>query len=152
MQKPLLLAITAGFILFVFIGRYVGWFQSGNAESFPKFPDTPSYTVTDKFDGKWVGRRIDTTNNNLCERTTITGRIENGKALLRLTYNGTSLKGWVAADTHALTLYASHTQWDYRFSGTVSADKVTGEWYLTNGPCRGHWYLERVSETNSLTQ
>ena len=146
MKKPLLLALMVGFILFVFFGQQVGWFKSGNSESFPKFPEIPSYNVTNNFDSDWVGRRINTTNNNLCERTTITGRIENGKATLRLTYNGTSLKGWVAEDTHILTLYANHRQWDYRFSGTVSADKVTGDWYLTNGPCRGHWYLERVTE------
>ena len=146
MKKTLLLALMVGFILFVFFGQQVGWFKSGNSDSFPKFPETPSYNVTNNFDGEWFGRRINTTNNNLCERTTITGRIENGKATLRLTYNGTSLKGWVAEDTHILTLYANHRQWDYRFSGTVSADKVTGDWYLTNGPCRGHWYLERVTE------
>ncbi|KAB0301650.1 hypothetical protein F2Z80_21650 [Vibrio fortis] len=145
MKKPLLLTLTAGFILFVVVGQQVGWFKSGNSESFPKFPETPSYSVTNYFNGEWAGRRINTTNNNLCERTTITGRIENGKATLRLTYNGTSLKGWVAEDTHILTLYANNKQWDYRFSGKVSADKVTGDWYLTNGPCRGHWYLERVT-------
>lgn len=54
MKKPLLLALTVGFILFVFFGQQAGWFKSGNSESFPKFPETPSYNVTNNFDGEWL--------------------------------------------------------------------------------------------------
>ncbi len=95
------------------------------------------------FDGEWLGRRINTTGNNMCERTTITGTIREGKATLRLTYNGTALEGWVS-ESGALRLYAKHRQWDYRFSATGSGKRFDGRWHLTNGPCQGSWFIEKV--------
>ncbi|MGC9458465.1 hypothetical protein [Vibrio genomosp. F10] len=142
MKKGHLLTLTFGFILFIFVGSKLNLFGSGNSESFPKFPKVAGFTVSDKYDGQWVGRRINTTSNNMCERTTITGNILGGKASLLLTYNGTPLQGWVS-EQGQLILYANHRQWDYRFSGEGLGSKITGKWHLTNGPCRGTWYIER---------
>ncbi|MEZ8826008.1 hypothetical protein AB6E04_16745 [Vibrio amylolyticus] len=144
MKKGFLLAVSICFILFVVIGSKFNLFTSGNDGSFPQLPEEPDFSVSTKFDGDWTGRRINTTGNNLCERTTITGKIVNGKASLRLTYNGTSLQGWVSEDGQ-LKLYASHRQWDYRFSATASNNSIKGKWHLTNGPCKGTWYLDRIS-------
>jgi hypothetical protein len=79
----------------------------------------------------------------MCERTTITGRIKDGLAKFTLTYNGTSLKGWINQEDGSLRLYATHRQWDYRFDGVAKRNKIQGNWHLTNGPCKGTWYLER---------
>ncbi|MDN3616575.1 hypothetical protein ACFFUS_09280 [Vibrio gallaecicus] len=142
MKKGASVGISTSFILFMILGSKLNWFGSSNAESFPKLPDEPSFVVSTKFDGEWAGRRINTTGNNMCERTTITGSIVDGKASLRLTYNGTSLQGWVSEDNE-LVLYANHRQWDYRFSALGHTNRFQGEWYLTNGPCRGSWFIER---------
>ncbi|MGF1754799.1 hypothetical protein L4C33_14545 [Vibrio makurazakiensis] len=154
MKKPLLVLSTLGFVVFVFTGNKMGWFSGGHSESFPPLPEAPNFVVSKEFDGEWIGRRINVTNNNMCERTTITGRIVNGKASLRLTYNGTALQGWVS-ESGELRLYARHRQWDYRFSGTAldntGSGKITGKWFLTNGPCKGEWYIER-QRISALTQ
>ncbi|NVD07737.1 hypothetical protein FCU94_12660 [Vibrio sp. JPW-9-11-11] len=144
MKKPLLVATTLAFGLFVVVGQQKGLFGSHKPESFPKLPSQPDFVISHQFDGEWVGRRVDVSGNNMCERTTITGTIQDGLASLTLTYNGTSLKGWVAEEGGNLTLYATHRQWDYRFSGVANRNKIQGQWYLTNGPCKGTWYLTRV--------
>jgi len=94
------------------------------------------------FDGEWLGHRINTNGNNMCELTTITGIIREGKATLRLTYNGTALAGWVC-ESGVLRLDAKHRQWDYRFSVTGSGNWFDGRWQLTNGPCQGSWLIEK---------
>lgn len=144
MKKPLLIAITLAFGLFVIVGQQNGLFGSNKPESFPKLPSQPDFVVSKQFDGEWIGRRIDVSGNNMCERTTITGTIKDGLAKLTLTYNGTSLKGWVAEQDGNLRLYASNRQWDYRFTGTANRNRIQGKWHLTNGPCKGTWYLEQV--------
>ncbi|MFM2588131.1 hypothetical protein [Vibrio sp. TBV020] len=145
MKNKGILILFVGFGLFILFGQQKGLFGSSNPESFPKLPESPSFEVSSRHDGEWIGRRIDVTGNNMCERTTITGSVKNGLAKLTLTYNGTSLKGWINADTSELTLYATNRQWDYRFNGTASKNKIQGNWYLTNGPCKGNWYLEKQS-------
>lgn len=145
MKKKGLWLIGIGFGLFVVYGQQTGLFGSSNPDSFPKLPQTPHFTVSTLHDGEWMGRRIDVTGNNLCERTTITGVVEDGLAKLTLTYNGTSLKGWINQESDELVLYATNRQWDYRFKGTVGKNKIQGNWYLTNGPCKGNWYLEKQS-------
>ncbi len=142
MKKTFLVGVSVGFIIFLSIGSRLNWFGSNDSGSFPKRPDAPSFTVSTEFDGEWIGRRINTTNNNMCERTTITGTIINGKASLRLTYNGTSLQGWIS-ENGDLTLYAGHRQWDYRFAAKGNKNKIQGKWFLANGPCRGTWFIER---------
>ncbi len=77
---------------------------------------------------EWLGRRINTTGNNMCERTTITG---------------TPLEGWVT-ESGDLRLYAKHRQWNYRFSAHGSGNRFDGRWHLTNGPCQGTWFIEKV--------
>ncbi|WP_394246420.1 hypothetical protein [Vibrio profundi] len=149
MKKSGLLVVTFGFVGFLILGSQQGWFGSGNSDSFPKLPDAPDFLVSHEYDGEWLGRRINTTNNNLCERTTITGKVVDGKASLRLTYNGTPLQGWISQGGE-LKLYATHRQWDYRFSGEVTGNKIVGKWHLTNGPCRGSWYIERITD-NSIS-
>ncbi|WP_295891813.1 hypothetical protein [uncultured Vibrio sp.] len=145
MKKGILSVLSVGFVLFLIVGSKLNLFSSDNEGSFPTPHDEPNFTVSNKFDGHWFGRRINTTGNNMCERTTITGDIIAGKASLRLTYNGTSLQGWVSDDGH-LRLYARHRQWDYRFSATAYKNKIQGNWHLTNGPCKGTWYLERTDK------
>jgi len=142
MNKTRLLLLTLGFAVFVMVGTKVGWFGS-QLGSFPTLPDAPDFEVSKDFDGEWLGRRVNLTNNNMCERTTITGRVVDGKATLRLTYNGTALQGWISEDGE-LRLYASHRQWDYRFAGQAHNNKISGQWFLTNGPCRGDWSIERT--------
>lgn len=107
------------------------------------YPDSPQFVPSTDFDGEWLGRRINTTGNNMCERTTITGIIREGKATLRLTYNGTPSEGWVTKSGD-LRLYAKHPQWDYRFSAIGSGKRFDGRWHLTNGPCQGSWFIEKV--------
>ncbi|WGV99232.1 hypothetical protein QF117_14920 [Vibrio sp. YMD68] len=142
MKNSALVILSIGFIVFLLVGRQFEWFGSSNAKSFPKLPEKPDFIVSTKFDGEWVGRRINTTGNNMCERTTITGNIIEGKAKLRLTYNGTSLQGWISEDGK-LVLYANHRLWDYRFSATGRKNRLEGNWFLTNGPCKGSWYIEK---------
>lgn len=142
-QRPLILFFL-GFTIFVLIGSQFNLFGTSNADSFPKLPSKPDFTVSHQFDGQWLGRRVNTTNNNMCERTTITGRVVDGKVSLLLTYNGTPLQGWIA-ENGDLKLYANHRQWDYRFSGKANSNKIQGKWHLTNGPCQGTWYIERKS-------
>lgn len=143
MKNKALLATFIAFGVFILVGQQANLFGSNKPESFPKLPDSPQFAVSTQHDGVWLGRRVDVTGNNMCERTTITGKVVDGFATLNLTYNGTSLKGWINADESELTLYASNRQWDYRFSGSVGKDKIQGKWYLTNGPCKGTWYLEK---------
>lgn len=145
MKNKALLATLIGFVLFIVIGQQANLFGSNNPESFPKLPKSVDFEVSQQHDGQWSGRRVDITGNNMCERTTITGKVVDGLASLTLTYNGTSLKGWVNQTSDELVLYASHRQWDYRFSGTVGKNRIHGNWYLTNGPCKGTWYLEKQS-------
>ncbi|GAB2644339.1 hypothetical protein [Vibrio panuliri] len=142
MKKIALVATSLGFVLFVGVGMRFDWFGTSKAERFPKLPSQPNFTVSLDYDGDWLGRRVDVTGNNLCERTTITGSVEQGFVQLILTYNGTPLRGWI--DTQGnIKLYANHSQWDYRFSGTVSGNVMQGSWYLTNGPCKGTWRVQR---------
>ncbi|MFA0280452.1 hypothetical protein AB4504_01760 [Vibrio sp. 10N.222.55.F12] len=143
MKKGFVIAISIGFVVFFLVGRELQWFGSSNSESFPKLPDSPQFVPSIDFDGEWLGRRINTTGNNMCERTTITGTIREGKATLRLTYNRTPLEGWVT-ENGDLRLYAKHRQWDYRFSARGSGSRFDGRWHLTNGPCQGSWFLEKV--------
>ncbi|MCK6262923.1 hypothetical protein KP803_06480 [Vibrio sp. ZSDE26] len=144
MKTKRVIALLLGSIVFLIIGSKYGLFGSRDVGSFPKLPEEAGFTVSKQFDGEWLGRRINVTGNNMCERTTITGTITNGKALLRLTYNGTPLQGWVSEEGELL-LYASNRQWDYRFSAMASKNKIEGKWHLANGPCRGTWYIERQS-------
>ncbi len=95
MKKGFVIAMSIGFVVFSLVGRALQWFGSSNSELFPKLPDIPQFVPSTDFDGEWLGRRINTTGNNICERTTITGTIREGKATLRLTYNGTPLEGWI---------------------------------------------------------
>ncbi|CAK1701436.1 hypothetical protein [Vibrio crassostreae] len=145
MKKGFVIAISIGFVVFFLVGRELQWFGSSNSESFPKLPDSPQFVPSTDFDGEWLGRRINTTGNNMCERTTITGIIREGKATLRLTYNGTPLEGWVT-ESGGLRLYAKHRQWDYRFSATGSGKRFDGRWHLTNGPCKGTWFIEKLGD------
>ncbi|WP_159737236.1 hypothetical protein [Vibrio atypicus] len=133
------------FGLFILFGQQYQWFGSGNPDSFPKLPASPSFEISKTHDGEWIGRRVDVTGNNMCERTAITGKIVDGLATLSLTYNGTILKGWINAESNELVLYASNRQWDYRFSATAGINRIQGKWHLTNGPCKGTWYLEKQS-------
>ncbi|MGD8170810.1 hypothetical protein ACQEXU_04060 [Vibrio sp. TRT 21S02] len=139
--KGILVFIAFG--LFVVIGSKQNWFGSSDPQSFPKLPAHPDFVISKKYDGQWEGRRINVTNNNMCERTTITGKIEQGKASLLLTYNGTALQGWVS-ESGELVLYANHRQWDYRFSANGTPNKLEGKWHLTNGPCRGTWFIKKI--------
>ncbi|GAK87303.1 hypothetical protein JCM19238_4913 [Vibrio ponticus] len=82
------------------------------------------------------------TGNNLCSKTAITGVVESGFVQLTLAYNGTALTGWIDSQGQ-LILYANHSQWDYRFTGHAIGDRIGGRWYLTNGPCKGSWSIER---------
>ncbi len=80
MKKGFVIAISIGFVVFSLVGRELQWFGSSNSESFPKLPDSPQFVPSTDFDGEWLGRRINTTGNNMCERTTITGTIREGKS------------------------------------------------------------------------
>ncbi|WP_114765101.1 hypothetical protein [Vibrio rhodolitus] len=142
MKKYVVIATTLGFALFMWFGSQSGWFDSNNPDSFPKRPAEPGFDVHQGFDGRWQGRREDVTGNNLCSKTAITGVVENGFVQLTLAYNGTVLTGWIDSQGQ-LTLYANHSQWDYRFSGNAIGDRIGGRWYLTNGPCKGSWSIER---------
>ena len=93
MKKGFVIAVSIGFVVFFLAGGEFQWFGSSNSELFPKLPDSHQFVPSTDFDGEWLGRRINTTGNNMCERTTITGSIHEGKATLRLTYNGTPLEG-----------------------------------------------------------
>ncbi|PTO62150.1 hypothetical protein [Vibrio splendidus] len=143
MKKGFVIAISIGFVVFFLVGRELQWFGSSNSESFPKLPDSPQFVPSIDFDGEWLGRRINTTGNNMCERTTITGTIREGKVTLRLTYTGTPLEDWVT-ESGDLRLYSKHRQWDYRFSANGSSSRFDGRWHLTNGPCQGSWFIEKV--------
>ncbi|WP_371410804.1 hypothetical protein [Vibrio penaeicida] len=144
MKKIAAYTLTFSFVAFLLVGSKLDWFASSNPDSFPKLPEAPDFSVSSEFDGKWVGRRINESNSSLCEPTTIEGEVVDGLVTFVLTYNGTPLKGWVS-DNKDLTLYASHSQWDYRFSGKVTSDKIQGKWNLNNGPCHGVWYLEKIA-------
>ncbi|WP_047046970.1 hypothetical protein [Vibrio mexicanus] len=146
MNKKTLGLIAISFVVFIIVGKKYGLLGLSSEDSFPKLPAEPGFEVSTHFDGEWLGRRINVTNNNLCERTTITGKIVDGKASLRLDYNGTPLQGWVDQQGN-LVLYASNRHWDYRFSATGANTRFTGEWYLTNGPCKGSWFIEKISES-----
>ncbi|RTZ17489.1 hypothetical protein EJ063_01525 [Vibrio aquaticus] len=143
-NKGLLLTLV-GFGAFILVGQQTGLFGSSNPDSFPKLPEQLGFEVAKQYDGTWLGRRVDVTGNNMCERTTITGEIVDGFATLMLTYNGTPLQGWVDKETGELVLYARHRQWDYRFVGKAGKNKIQGKWHLTNGPCKGTWYIEKQS-------
>lgn len=145
MKNKALVVIFIGFGLFILIGQQYQLFGSGDPDSFPKLPQSASFPVSTNYDGEWVGRRIDVSGNNMCERTTITGTINDGFAKLTLTYNGTPLKGWVNAESDQLVLFATNRQWDYRFTATVGKNRIQGKWHLTNGPCKGSWYLDKQS-------
>lgn len=143
MKRRGLIVTAVCFGVFVVFGQQANLFGSSNPDSFPKLPDSPNFNVSVTHDGTWLGRRVDVTGNNLCERTTISGKIENGFATFTLTYNGTPLRGWVEQQTGELILFASNRQWDYRFKGIAGRERINGDWFLTNGPCKGHWYLEK---------
>lgn len=145
MKNRALLFTFIGFGLFILVGQQANLFGSSNPDSFPKLPQSPNFHVSKQHDGEWVGRRVDVTGNNMCERTTMTGTVVDGLASLTLTYNGTSLKGWIHGETGELLLYATNRQWDYRFKGIAGKNKIQGNWHLTNGPCKGSWYLEKQS-------
>lgn len=145
MKNKVLLITFVCFGLFILVGQQMNLFGTNNGGSFPKLPKSANFIVSTEFDGQWLGRRIDNTGNNMCERTTMTGRVIDGLAQFKLDYNGTSLKGWINADTKELVLYASNRQWDYRFSGSAYKSKIQGNWHLANGPCKGSWYLEKQS-------
>lgn len=81
----------------------------------------------------------------MCSKTTITGSVTDGFAQFTLTYNGTPLKGWIESSEGGLVLYATNDQWDYRFTGKASGYRISGEWHLKNGICKGNWYLEKQS-------
>ncbi|MEZ9884826.1 hypothetical protein AB4374_13235 [Vibrio splendidus] len=125
MKKGFVIAISIGFVVFFLVGRELQWFGSNNSELFPQLPDSPQFVPSSDFDGEWLGRRIDITGNNMCERTTINGTIREGKVTLRLTYNGTPLEGWVT-ESGDLRLYSKHRQWDYRFSANGSSSRFDG--------------------------
>lgn len=141
MKKIGMKLLGGGFVVFLIAGSQLGWFASSNPDSFPKLPSEPDFAVSNAFDGKWVGRRLDESNSNMCERTTIEGHVVDGFVHLVLTYNGTSLKGWIS-ESNQIRLYATHPQWDYRFSGIAEGNKIQGEWNLQNGPCHGTWFIE----------
>lgn len=145
MKNRALLFTFIGFGLFILVGQQANLFGSSNPDSFPKLPQSPNFQVSKQHDGEWVGRRVDVTGNNMCKRTTMTGTVVDGLASLTLTYNGTSLKGWIHGETGELLLYATNRQWDYRFKGIAGKNKIQGNWHLSNGPCKGSWYLEKQS-------
>ena len=145
MNKTRLLKLSIALGLFILFGQQYNLFGTNQTGSFPKLPTQANFTVSTEFDGQWLGRRNDSTGNNMCERTTMSGHIENGFAIFMLDYNGTSLKGWINDETGELYLYANNRQWDYRFSGKAYKNRVQGNWHLANGPCKGSWYLEKQS-------
>lgn len=145
MKNKGLVFTLVGFGLLVVIGQEYKLFGSSNPDSFPKLPDSAHFPVSTQHDGQWIGRRIDISGNNLCERTTITGVVTDGFAKLTQTYNGTLLKGWIKAETGELVLFSNNRQWDYRFSATAGNKRIEGKWHLSNGPCKGTWYLEKQS-------
>lgn len=67
MKKGFVIAVSIGFVVFFLAGRELQWFVSSNSESFPKLPDSPQFVPSTDFDGEWLGRRINTTGNNMCE-------------------------------------------------------------------------------------
>ena len=142
MKKGIVVGLTLGIGVVMMVASKYQVLGLGNAAAFPKLPDTPGFTVSSEFDGEWAGRRIDVSKNWICDNTTITGTVVDGFAHLTLTYNGTPLKGWID-EQGTLTLYASNERWDYRFKATASGNQIQGDWFLTNGPCKGSWYVER---------
>ncbi len=132
--------LVAGIALVVLSKQ--GLLGANSEDSFPKMPADPPESVSSQFEGEWAGRRFDETNNNLCERTTITGKVVDGLLSMTLTYNGTPLKGWIE-ESGNIVMYANNRQWDYRFTGQAWGNKIQGRWHLTNGPCKGSWALER---------
>lgn len=145
MKNRRLLTLFVAFGLFILVGQQMNLFGTNNGGSFPKLPESVSFPVTSEFDGRWLGRRVDTTGNNMCERTTMTGKVVDGLATFMLDYNGTPLKGWINKETGELILYATNRQWDYRFVGSANKNRIKGTWHLANGPCKGTWYLEKQS-------
>ncbi|WP_413113521.1 hypothetical protein [Thaumasiovibrio sp. DFM-14] len=144
MRNYIAIALVIGTIFVIVFGSKFDLFGRNNTGTFPQLPESPVFNVTTRFDGLWEGRRINMTESSLCKRTTITGSIEDGKALITLTYNNSQLQGWVS-EKGELVLYANHRLWDYRFSAIANNNQIVGSWHITNGPCRGTWYLERVS-------
>jgi hypothetical protein len=145
MKKLFLIATFVGFGIFVVVGQQSQLFGSNNPDTFPKLPSQPNFAVSHEFDGQWIGRRVDVSGNNMCSKTTITGIVAEGFAQFTLTYNGTPLKGWIESSEGGLVLYATNNQWDYRFTGKASGNRISGEWHLKNGICKGSWYLEKQS-------
>ncbi len=140
MKKPfVILAIVAAILLIVR--------QLANTERVPivvALPDSPSFTVTDAFDGQWEGKRVDVSGDKICLETRITGTIDNGQVSLTLVYNNTLLKGWIS-EQGVLELYSDSHRWGYRFSGAAINNKMDGEWKVTNALCHGTWHIEKVS-------
>ena len=145
MQKLFLIVTFVGFVIFVVVGQQSKLFGSSNPNTFLKLPSKPNFTVSKEFDGKWLGRRVDVTGNNMCSKTTMAGTVVDGFAQFVLTYNGTPLKGWIEEREGDLVLYATNEQWDYRFTGTANNNRISGSWHLKNGICKGSWYLEKQS-------
>ncbi|WP_039948661.1 hypothetical protein [Vibrio ichthyoenteri] len=142
MRKGIVVGLTLGVGVVIMVASKYQLFGFSHATTFPQLPENPNFTVSKDFDGEWLGRRKDVSKNWLCERTTISGKVVDGFVQLTLTYNGTPLKGWID-EQGALTLYATNARWDYRFTATASGNRIQGDWFLTNGPCKGSWYVER---------
>ncbi|EOD78835.1 hypothetical protein D515_02342 [Grimontia indica] len=106
-------------------------------------PEAPAFEVSSNFDGQWEGKRIDISGDNICLETRILGSIEEGKVSLRLMYNNTLLKGWIA-DDGKLELYSNNERWGYDFKGTAQNGQIDGEWKVSNAPCRGSWKVVKV--------
>ena len=106
-------------------------------------PDKPDFKVSTDHDGKYKGERIDISGGSICKETTITGQVEDGQARLRLTYNGTNLKGWIS-ESGELKLYDDNPRWDYKFSGTAANGEIQGNWSVGNAVCKGTWSVQRL--------
>jgi hypothetical protein len=107
-------------------------------------PDSPPFELTDKFDGIWKGERIDVSGDQICSPTNITGSIQQGVVSITLSYNSTILKGWVSGKGE-IVLYGTNPKWGYRFDGSAANNRIEGDWFVTNAPCKGHWFVEKLS-------
>ncbi|WP_087025037.1 hypothetical protein [Thaumasiovibrio subtropicus] len=109
----------------------------------PPLPDSPNFVASTTFDGEWKGARKDTSGDSICLKTDILGSVIEGKVKIRLTYNNTILEGWIS-EQGDLQLYANSQRWGYRFAGTAQGDRIEGEWSVTNAPCKGTWYIDKL--------
>lgn len=107
-------------------------------------PSSPPFELSTKFDGSWIGERIDVSGDQICSPTNITGSVLDGVISITLSYNSTVLKGWISTEGE-IVLYGTNPKWGYRFDGSADNNRIEGNWFVTNAPCEGHWFIEKQS-------